>query len=181
MSGSLFRPTVMNARSALLEAELAHPNLSHKLSRFEDLIERITLVIGSIGVAVFSASVIYTVALRFLLNRTPHWAEEVPRLLLIWVTFLGIVVSTARRSHLTAGILPLIVRNERAQSVLSMVADLCTISFMAIVAWTGWDLTSRTWTSLSTALQIPVAWTYLALPLCAALSCIVALIALLRR
>lgn len=160
---------------------MAQSNLKHSLARLEDMIERITLVIGSIGVAVFSASVIYTVALRFVLNRTPHWAEEVPRLLLIWVTFLGIVVSTARRSHLTAGILPLIVRNERARAALSMVADLCTIGFMAIVAWTGWDLTSRTWTSLSTALQIPMAWTYLALPLCAALSCIVALIALLRR
>jgi TRAP-type transport system small permease protein len=164
-----------------MEAEMVQPDSSRKLSRLEEFIERVTLVIGSIGVAVFSASVIYTVALRFLLNRTPHWAEEVPRLLLIWVTFLGIVVSTARRSHLTAGIMPLIVHNERARTVLSIVADLCTIGFMAIVAWTGWDLTSRTWTSLSTALQIPVAWTYLALPLCAALSCIVALIALLRR
>lgn len=160
---------------------MAQLTVRHTLSRLADLIERITLVIGSIGVTVFSASVIYTVALRFFFNRTPHWAEEVPRLLLIWVTFLGIVVSTARRSHLTAGILPLIVRNERARAMLSLIADLCTIGFMAIVAWTGWDLTSRTWSSLSTALQIPVAWNYLALPLCAGLSCAVALIALLRR
>ncbi len=160
---------------------MAQSDSSGRLSRLEEFIKQVTLVTGSIGVAVFSAAVIYTVALRFLLNRTPYWAEEVPRLLLIWVTFLGIAVSTACRSHLTAGVMPLIVRNERARTVLSAVADLCTIGFMAIVAWTGWDLTSRTWSSLSTALQIPVAWTYLALPLCAALSCIVALIALLKR
>jgi hypothetical protein len=59
---------------------MAQLTVKHTLSRLEDLIERITLVIGSIGVTVFSASVIYTVALRFLFNRTPHWAEEVPRL-----------------------------------------------------------------------------------------------------
>jgi len=160
---------------------MAQSDSTSKLVRLGEFIKQVTLVIGSIGVVIFSTAVIYTVALRFLFNRTPHWAEEVPRLLLIWVTFLGIAVSTASRSHLTAGIMPLIVRNERGRIILSTIADLCTIGFMAIVAWTGWDLTSRTWASLSTALQIPVAWTYLALPLCAALSCIVALIALLRR
>ncbi|MXQ14652.1 TRAP transporter small permease [Microvirga makkahensis] len=160
---------------------MAQSDQGRRLSPLEELIKQVTLVAGSIGVVVFSASVIYTVALRFLFNRTPYWAEEMPRLLLIWVTFLGIAVSTVCRSHLTAGIMPLIVRNERARAVLTTIADLCTIGFMAVVAWTGWDLTSRTWSSLSTALQIPIAWTYLALPLCAALSCIVALIAFLKR
>jgi TRAP-type C4-dicarboxylate transport system permease small subunit len=145
------------------------------------MIERITLLAGAVGVTLFSAAVIYTVAMRFLLNSTPHWAEELPRLLLIWVTFLGIVVSTTRRSHLAAGLLPLIVRNESARSGLTLLADLCTVGFMIIIAWTGWDLTSRTWNSLSTALQIPVAWTYLALPVCATLASIAALIALVRR
>ena len=160
---------------------MAEPEPGHEFTRLERLIERTTLAIGSIGVALFSATVIYTVAMRFLLHRTPPWAEEVPRLLLIWPTYLGGGVSTGRRPHLPAGLLPLIVRHERARSVISMLADLCTIGFMAIVAWAGWDLTSRTWNSLTTSLQIPVAWMYLALPVCAALSCIVALIALPRR
>ena len=102
---------------------MAEPEPGHEFTRLERLIEQTTLAIGSVGVALFSATVIYTVAMRFLLHRTPPWAEEVPRLLLIWATFLGVVVSTVRRSHLSAGLLPLIVRHERARSVISMLAE----------------------------------------------------------
>lgn len=134
------------------------------------LVERIALFLGAIGVTAFSAAVIYTVSMRYLFHKTPYWAEEFPRLLLVWVTFLGVAAATARDSHLSAGIMPLIVRNPDRRRWITRLARLCSIGFMLVVGWTGWRLMQGTWASLTPALQVPMAITYLALPVSAALS-----------
>ena len=143
-------------------------------NRARRAIERIALFFASIGVVLFSAAVIYTVSMRYLLHKTPYWSEELPRFLLVWVTFLGVAAATARNSHLSAGILPLLVRNPVWRGRIEIVAHICTIIFMIVVGWTGWELTQLTWGSLTTALQIPMAWTYLALPVSAVLACVAA-------
>lgn len=150
-------------------------------SSAERMIERATLFVGSVGVAIFSATVIYTVTLRFVFNQTPYWAEELPRFLLVWVTFLGVVVATVRRSHLSAGILPLLVRDPTWRARFELLARVSILVFLAVMGWTGWQLSMMTWDSLTTALQIPMAWTYLALPVSAALACGAALISLRRH
>ena len=152
-----------------------------EFSNVERMIERATLFVGSIGVLLFSATVIYTVTVRYLFNQTPYWAEELPRFLLVWVTFLGIVVSTVRRSHLSAGILPLLVRDPTWRARFELLARSCTLILLAVIGWTGWQLAQHTWGALTTALQIPMAWTYLALPVSAALACTAALLSLRRH
>lgn len=134
------------------------------------LVERVALFFGAIGVTAFSGAVIYTVSMRYLFHKTPYWAEEFPRLLLIWVTFLGVAAATARNSHLSAGVMPLIVRDPGLQRWIARLARLCSIGFLIVVGWTGWRLTQSTWASLTPALQIPMAITYLALPVSAVLA-----------
>lgn len=136
------------------------------------LVERIALFFGGLGVTAFSAAVIYTVSMRYLFHKTPYWAEEFPRLLLVWVTFLGVAAATARDSHLSAGVMPLVVRNPALRRHVARLARLCTLGFMVVVGWTGWELAQNTWASLTPALQVPMAWTYLALPVAAALCCV---------
>ncbi len=150
-------------------------------NRAQRLVERIALFFASIGVVLFSTAVIYTVSARYLFHKTPYWSEEVPRFLLVWVTFLGVAAATSRRSHLSAGILPLIVRDPGLCRRIGLLADACTIGFLAVAGWTGWELAGRTWASLTTALQIPMAWTYLALPVSAVLAVAAALFGLRGR
>ena len=129
--------------------------------------------ISSVGVAAFSAIIIYVVFARYIIGATPFWAEELPRLLLVWVTFLGAISAFVRGSHFKAGLLPLMLDEGGARRGLNLVAGLCTIAFLLVLAWTGGDLAMRTWANQTTALQWPVGLSYLALPVCCSLSAIV--------
>ncbi len=151
------------------------------LARGVDIVDRLTLAVSSIGVALFSAVVVYVALGRYLLGTTPYWSEELPRSLLVWSVFIGLVPATVRASHLNAGLLPLLVRNESLRGKLETVARLLTALFFAILAYTGWQLTEAGLDSLTTALQIPNAVVYVALPIGAGLSAIVILLPLLKE
>ena len=151
------------------------------LARVVDIVDRLTLGVSSLGVALFSAVVVYVALGRYVFGTTPYWSEELPRSLLIWSVFIGLVPATVRASHLNAGLLPLLVRNARRRRGLEMVARLLTALFFAILAYTGWQLTEAGLDSLTTALQIPNAVVYAALPIGAGLSAIVILLPLFKE
>ena len=103
------------------------------LARVVDIVDRLTLGVSSLGVALFSAVVVYVALGRYVFGTTPYWSEELPRSLLIWSVFIGLVPATVRASHLNAGLLPLLVRNARRRRGLEMVARLLTALFFAIL------------------------------------------------
>lgn len=138
--------------------------------RFLRLLDNMALSVGSAGVVAFSLIVLYVIGSRYLLGQTPYWAEELPRLLLVWVTFIGTISAFARGTHFQAGLLPLIVREGRGRQWGETLASLCAALFLVVLAKTGWDITQHTWGNLTTALRWPVGLTYLALPICCSLS-----------
>lgn len=135
-------------------------------------IDGFAIVISSLGVAAFSVIIVYVVFARYIVSATPFWAEELPRLLLVWVTFTGAISAFVRGSHFEAGLLPLLLGEGGLRRGLGLFAVLCTIAFLLVLAWTGGDLAVRTWENRTTALQWPVGLTYLALPVCCSLSAI---------
>ena len=134
------------------------------------MIDGFAVVISSLGVAAFSVIIVYVVFARYIVGATPFWAEELPRLLLVWVTFTGAISAFVRGSHFEAGLLPLLLGEGRPRRSLTLLAGLCTIAFLLVLAWTGWELATRTWEHRTTALQWPVGLSYLALPVCCSLS-----------
>lgn len=148
-------------------------SLEHGLDRF-------TLTVATLGVMIFTVVVVYVALGRYLFGKVPYWSEELPRSLLVWTIFIGLVPATIRSSHLNAGLLPLLVKEGRVRSALVTLARLLTSLFFAILAWTGWQLTVAGSDSLTTALQIPNAVVYFALPIGCALCCVANLLPLLK-
>ena len=66
------------------------------------------LALAASGVAALSALVIWTVFMCWVMGQPPHWAEELPQLVLVWTTLLAAVSCTRNRTHLSAGLLPLL-------------------------------------------------------------------------
>ncbi len=151
------------------------------VSRAVGMLDSAALIAGSVGVVAFTTIVTYVVGARYVLGQTPFWAEELPRLLLIWVTFIGAIAAFARGTHFEAGILPLIVKSESVQRVARLVAALASVVFLVILAKTGFDITKHTWGNMTTALRWPVGLTYLALPICCSLSALAVLGRILAR
>ncbi len=136
---------------------------SRKYAHFIDVTAR---WLGAVLVAGFAGMVVYVVVSRYLFSSTPRWAEELPRLLLVWLTFVGAVSGFIRGSHFRAGLLDLIAMPAILRKSLAVAAGLAIFVFLAVFILTGARLTSITWSHETTALSLPVGVFYLSLPVC---------------
>ena len=134
------------------------------------LIDRAARWFGAALVATFAALVVYVVISRYLFSSTPRWAEELPRLALVWLTFVGAISGFVRGSHFRAGLLDLVTMPPMLRRGLAVLAWLASFVFLAVFIWTGWKLTTITWSHQTTALSLPVGLFYLALPVCCGLA-----------
>ncbi|CAD7036461.1 TRAP transporter small permease [Pseudorhizobium endolithicum] len=154
---------------------------STRSSRIARTIDVAVTSVGALGVACFTTLIVYVVVCRYAFSFTPRWSEEIPRLLLVWVTFIGGISAFIRRTHLSAGLTDLLVKPGRLRTALTMLAAVCSAFFLIVLLWTGWKLTALTWSHETTALSWPVGLTYLALPVSAALSLIAILLVEWRK
>jgi TRAP-type C4-dicarboxylate transport system permease small subunit len=139
-------------------------------SRLAKAIDRTAASTGACLIACFTALIVYVVVCRYFFSFTPRWSEEVPRLLLVWVTFIGGISAFIRGTHLCAGLTDLVVAPGKLRQLLAMLAMITSALFLLVLLWTGWKLTMVTWGHETTALSWPVGLTYLALPVTAAAS-----------
>jgi TRAP-type C4-dicarboxylate transport system permease small subunit len=138
-------------------------------------IDRVSRGLGAAVLASFAVMVVYVVASRYAFATTPRWAEEVPRLLLVWLTFVGAVSGFMRGSHFRAGLLDLINLPPALRRMAAVLAWLASAAFLIVLIYTGHKLTLMTWSHETTALSLPVGLFYLALPV----SCSFALLGVL--
>lgn len=127
-------------------------------------IARLSLALASTGAAILAALVAYSVFMRWVMNQPPHWAEELPQLILVWTTLLAAIVCTRNRSHLNAGLLPLLVNSPSVRRLIGRVTDLLLMLMLLLLAKAGWDLVILTMPQTTTALQIPAGIVYLSVP-----------------
>jgi TRAP-type C4-dicarboxylate transport system permease small subunit len=120
------------------------------------------LAIGAAAVltAVFTAAVVWTVISRYGLGRTPIWAEELPRLLLVWAAFLGAGGAEARGGHLSAGLLALVLGEGRVGRVAAGLGDVAVIGFSAVAVWATVQFVAIAGGGTTTALALPASVFY---------------------
>lgn len=133
-------------------------------------LDRLVRNIGAIGVAVLGAMVFYVVVSRYAVAKTPRWSEELPRLILVWVTFFGVVSAFIRGSHFRAGLTDLMMGPGRARRAVFVLAALAGGAFLVVLLVTGIQITRFTWSHQMTATSLPGGLLYLALPISAALA-----------
>lgn len=146
------------------------------LRRLARRVEEIVLTVAAAFVAVFTIVVLYVVVGRYVFGSTPYWSEEVPRSLLVWSVFLGVVPVTVRWTHLSAGLLPLMTREGPIRRALAWGARVATAVFFLLLGFAGIEHTQAGMNSLTTALQIPSSAVYAALPCGSLLAALAALV-----
>lgn len=151
------------------------------MRRLSERLDWLVRSLGGIGVAAMAAIVSYVVFSRYVLGQTPRWSEELPRLILMWVTFLGVVSGFVRNSHFEAGIAPLLFRPGRLRQLASWLATAASAIFLVVLLVTGWQITGFTWDHATTAMNLPGGLFYLCLPVSAFLSLVGMLAARIGR
>ncbi|MCA0941849.1 TRAP transporter small permease [Salipiger pacificus] len=144
--------------------------MTESRSRAAALLDGAARHVGALGVAALAALVAWVVLSRYALGQTPRWSEELPRLILVWITFIGIISGFLRNSHFRAGILEMLLPDGAPRRVLLALAWLASAAFLVILVVTGWKITLFTWHHQTTAMSLPGGLFYLCLPIGAGLS-----------
>jgi TRAP-type C4-dicarboxylate transport system permease small subunit len=113
------------------------------------------------------ANVLWQVATRFLLRNPSSFTEEIARYLLVWVGVLGGAYAVGQRIHLAIDLLPSKLDGRR-RALLEIFIESCIFVFATAVLVVGGA--GLVWVTLdlgqtSAALQIPLGYVYLVLPL----------------
>jgi len=129
------------------------------------LLTKLCLGISAVGVALLATLISWAVIMRWGFGETPHWAEELPQFVLIWMAMLAAVWCSHKDSHLTAGLLDLLVKEGLLLNFIHKLVDVILILAMLVLAKAGWDLSLLTISHKTPALQWPVGLLYLSVPI----------------
>lgn len=110
-----------------------------------------------------TVSVLLGVLFRYALKAPLPWSEEMARYLMIWGVSLGASIAFREGSHV--GITILMDRLSKTPGrILIQFAQIIIIAFMATISIYGFILVSKLRGQTSPAMEIPMAWAYLAIP-----------------
>jgi TRAP-type C4-dicarboxylate transport system permease small subunit len=100
---------------------------------------------------------------RYVFNYSLAWSDELAGLGFVWLTLLGSVAATRRRSHMVIGFLPKRF-GPREQRAIGSYVTAAILVFLGFMVGEGIVLTAATMDDKSAVLRMPVGISYLSLP-----------------
>ena len=137
---------------------------SNLIRRLTWLVERVLIVLSMLIAAVVFLQVVF----RYVLQQPLFWSEELPRYLLIWMSFLAAALAQKNEAHINIA-LAVTPLPRPVQRWIRLLTNLVILGFLGILVYSGSLVTRITAFHRSTALQIPMAAVYIALPVGAVL------------
>jgi len=136
------------------------------MTKLKEIIDKALAWIVIVVMAVLVIDVLWQVFTRFILRDPSSFTEELARYLMIWVGLLGAGYAAGKRMHLAVDLLPMKMTGRR-KHYLGLVIEGFTLIFAVFVLVIGG--TRLVWVMLflgqtSPALQVPLGYVYLAVP-----------------
>jgi len=142
--------------------------ITKAMSRLCELLRKVSMGALVLIGAVMSVIVLLQIIFRFLIHVPFPWSEELARYLMIWMGMLGAFVALREGRHI--GVSLFVDRLPPAwRAKLLVLVQLATIGFLGIVAKQGFSLALFNSSQLSPAMQIPMIFPYMAVPVGASL------------
>lgn len=135
-----------------------------------DIRKKIDKILGSALIIIMSAmvlNVLWQVFTRFVIGTPSSFTDELARYLMIWVGILGAAYAAGKDMHVAIDVLPQKF-SKQTQEKLSVTVKMVVILFaLAAMVVGGGRLVYVTYVleQLSPALQIPLAYVYLVIPI----------------
>lgn len=115
---------------------------------------------------VFSVALIFIqVVMRYVFDNSLSWSEELARYLFVWQIWIGVSYAARNRSHLRITVLRDLL-GPTGKKVLELLVTVIWIGFGVFIAIKGIELVMRVakFNQLSSALQMPMMYVHLAVP-----------------
>lgn len=124
-------------------------------------------VIFALGGAMFLV-VLAQVVFRYVLSHPLPWSEELARYLMVWVACLAASEAYARGNHVGVTLIVNAVRPS-LHKIMTLIIHLAVCVLMGVVVYQGFILSYMQTSQRSPALELPMTWPYLAVPVGACL------------
>lgn len=131
---------------------------------------RIEETILGFGLLALSIIVFINVILRYFFDFSPAWSDELPRYMMIWLTFIGMSYCVRKGEHVNIDIvfskLPPVLKKAVYLAMLMI-----NFVFSVYLVYKGWGLCQKliALNQLSVSLQIPIGYIFSVLPIGCAL------------
>lgn len=119
----------------------------------------ISLILMILVVVDFTA-----VLARTVLQASLIWADEFLRYSFIWMVFLGGALAIRKRSHITVNLAPMLFPSRWHRSIF-ILSSLFILIFATSLLVISFEYVTQGFGQVSTAMQIPMAWVYLCIPI----------------
>jgi TRAP-type C4-dicarboxylate transport system permease small subunit len=146
------------------------------------IVQRSAGLVSNLAGALLAAIVVISligVVGRYVLNLSVPWTEELPRILLVWLTFVGAVIATVKKRHIRVDTLLERLKDSRAGRIVEIGVISVSIVALSIWAWVSLPLLGESSHTVMPATGIRIFWSRIALPVACVLMVIYLVIHLL--
>ena len=131
--------------------------------RLSEGLNRIVLNVVLVLMAVETVIVFSAVFSRYVLNSPFSWSEELARLMLTWIVFLGLSCAYATDNLVRISLLGDLAGGKVTKAI-QLLTDILIIVFSIVTFWFALRLGSLTARQTMPSLQIPLLWATSAIP-----------------
>ena len=128
------------------------------------LMEKTFAFLSMAGIGLMLIIIFLQVISRYFFGYTASYSEELSRYLFVWVTFLSLPVVSRQGGHMVVGLLTERFTGERLRR-LKIAGCICSMAFLAIMVWQGIRMVQLAVWQTSPAMEIPMSYMYISIPL----------------
>jgi len=122
---------------------------------------------------------IFQVFARYILKNPLVWSEELSRYLMIWIVFLGTAIALRKGLLISVEVIQQLVP-KMVKKVLEVITVLVNLVLLFILIKYGFGIMTNLVGQTTGAMDIPVAWTYAAIPVGAILAFLNSIVVLIE-
>lgn len=128
-------------------------------AKFYKLLKAFGFVLMLVMVTVTFAQVLA----RYAFSNSLSWSDEVGRYTFVWMTFIGAAIAVRNRQHVAFDALVKMLPRV-AQKICLIASYLSMMIFTAVLIYGGFKFVARGSRQISSALEIPMNYVYIVLP-----------------
>jgi TRAP-type transport system small permease protein len=128
----------------------------------------LTRVAGAIATGLLMAMlgvVMVHVVYRYVLGDSFGWTEEVARTMMVWMAFLYFPLAHRQGLNVSLDLLIGAIKGTFPFRLIGVVIELMVLVLLVGAVWFSWGIVERAATSRTLALQIPLNWVYVIMPI----------------